>query len=119
MQSRPAIGPFLYLPVEVASRELHAKLLLAYLAVALGYEVIIGWKSAINRNLRAMPPGIVMFKTLTARDGKAMARARAAGHRIAALDEEVPGLVATKQKLRWQRAGLPCRALPPARIPPA
>jgi surface carbohydrate biosynthesis protein len=94
-------GPFLYLPIEVASRELHAKLLLSYFAVDRGYEVIVGWKRVINNNLRAMPPGIVMFKTLTARDGVAMAKARAAGHRIAALDEEVPGLVATKQKLRW------------------
>jgi len=95
------IGPFLYLPIEVASRELHAKLLLSYFAVDRGYEVIVGWKRVINKNLRAMPPGIVMFKTLTARDGAAMAKARAAGHRIVALDEEVPGLVATKQKLRW------------------
>ena len=95
------IGPFLYLPIEVASRELHAKLLLSYFAVDRGYEVVVGWKRVINKNLRAMPPGIVMFKTLTARDGAAMAKARAAGHRIAALDEEVPGLVATKQKLRW------------------
>jgi surface carbohydrate biosynthesis protein len=95
------VGPFLYLPIEVASRELHAKLLLSYFAVDRGYEVVVGWKRVINKNLRAMPPGIVMFKTLTARDGEAMAKARAAGHRIAALDEEVPGLVATKQKLRW------------------
>jgi surface carbohydrate biosynthesis protein len=101
MQPRPAIGPFLYLPIEVASRELHAKLLLSYFAVDRGYEVVVGWKRVINKNLRAMPPGIIMFKTLTARDGAAMAKARAAGHRIAALDEEVPGLVATKQKLRW------------------
>jgi surface carbohydrate biosynthesis protein len=95
------IGPFLYLPIEVASRELHAKLLLAYFAVGMGYEVIIGWKRMINKNFRYMPPGIVVFKTLTARDGAAMAKARVAGHRVAAIDEEVPGLVATTQKLRW------------------
>jgi surface carbohydrate biosynthesis protein len=45
-----------------------------------------------------------MFKTLTANDGEVMAKARAAGHRVAAIDEEVPGLVATKQKLRWVAA---------------
>jgi surface carbohydrate biosynthesis protein len=99
--SRRPIGPFLYLPIEVASRELHAKLLLAYFAVASGYEAVIGWKRMINKNLRYMPPGLVMFKTMTANDGAAMAEARAAGHRVAAIDEEVPGLVATKQKLRW------------------
>jgi surface carbohydrate biosynthesis protein len=99
-EDRP-LAPFLYLPIEVASRELHGKLLLTYFAVALGYEVVIGWKRLMNRNLRYMPPGIVLFKTLTARDGQAMAEARAAGHRIVAIDEEVPGLVATKQRLRW------------------
>jgi surface carbohydrate biosynthesis protein len=101
--SRP-IGPFLYLPIEVASRELHAKLLLAYFAVARGCEAVIGWKRMINRNLGYMPPGLVMFKTLTANDGEVMRKACAAGHRVAAIDEEVPGLVATKQKLRWVAA---------------
>jgi surface carbohydrate biosynthesis protein len=101
MPQRRTIGPYLYLPVEVASRELHAKLLLTYFAVRMGYEVVIGWKKLINQNLSQMPPGIVVFKTLTLGDGRAMVRARAAGHAIAAIDEEVPGLVATKQKLRW------------------
>ncbi|MGH6930722.1 MAG: hypothetical protein ACREEV_20575, partial [Dongiaceae bacterium] len=73
--SRRPIGPFLYLPIEVASRELHAKLLLAYFAVASGYEAVIGWKRMINKNLRCMPPGLVMFKTMTANDGAAMAEA--------------------------------------------
>ena len=93
--------PFLYLPIEVASRELHAKLLLSYFAVEQGYEVVIGWKRMMNKNVRYMPPGIVMFKTLTGNDAMAMRAARAAGHRIAVIDEEVPGLVAMTQKLRW------------------
>ncbi len=103
MQSGGATGPFLYLPIEVASRELHAKLLLTYFAIDAGLEVVIGWKRLMNKNLRYMPPGIVVFKTLTSNDGTAMQEARAAGHRIAAIDEEVPGLVTMKQKLRWVR----------------
>ena len=101
MAANGTTGPFLYLPIEVASRELHAKLLLAWFAVGLGFEVVIGWKRMINRNLRFMPPGIVVFKTLTVNDGEVMAEARAAGHAVAAIDEEVPGLVTLKQKLRW------------------
>lgn len=104
MQSSAATGPFLYLPIEVASRELRAKLLLTYFAVDAGFEVVIGWKRLMNKNLRYMPPGIVVFKTLTGKDGRAMREARAAGHRIAAIDEEVPGLVTMKQRLRWVRA---------------
>lgn len=94
-------NPFLYLPVEVAARELDAKLLLAAFAVGAGYEVIIGQKWLMQRNFGRMPPGIVLFKTLTAVDAKAMQAARAAGHRIASIDEEIPGLVARNEGLRW------------------
>ena len=101
MSTNGATRPFLYLPIEVASRELHAKLLLTCFAVERGFEVVIGWKRMMNKNLRYMPPGIVMFKTLTVNDAIAMQEAKRAGHCIAAIDEEVPGLVTMKQKLRW------------------
>jgi surface carbohydrate biosynthesis protein len=94
-------NPFLYLPVEVAARELDAKLLIAACAVSAGYEAIIGQKWLMQRNFRRVPPGIVLFKTLTMVDAKAMAAAHAAGHRIAAIDEEIPGLVARNEGLRW------------------
>jgi surface carbohydrate biosynthesis protein len=101
MSTNGATRPFLYLPIEVASRELHAKLLLTYFAVEMGFEVVIGWKRMMNKNLRYMPPGVVMFKTLTVNDAAAMQEAKGAGHGVAAIDEEVPGLVTMKQKLRW------------------
>ena len=94
-------NPFLYLPVEVAARELDAKLLLAAVAVGAGYEVIIGQKWLMQRNFGRMPAGIVLFKTLTAIDFKAMQAAHAAGHRIASIDEEIPGLIARNEGLRW------------------
>ena len=94
-------NPFLYLPVEVAARELDAKLLIAAVAVGAGYEVVIGQKWLMQRNFGRMPPGIVLFKTLTAVDAKAMQAAHAAGHRIASIDEEIPGLVARNEGLRW------------------
>ena len=92
---------FLYLPVEVAARELDGKLLLAAFAVGAGYEVVIGQKWLMQRNFARMPAGIVLFKTLTAVDAKAMQAAHAAGHRIASIDEEIPGLVARTEGLRW------------------
>jgi len=98
---RTVTNPFLYLPVEVAARELDAKLLIAAFAVGAGYEAIIGQKWLMQRNFGRMPPGIVLFKTLTAIDAQAMQAAHAAGHRIASIDEEIPGLVARNEGLRW------------------
>jgi surface carbohydrate biosynthesis protein len=96
--------PFLYLPIEVSARELDAKLLIAFFAVDAGYEVILGQKWLMQRNLGRMPPGIVLFKTLTAVDAKSMRAAHAQGHRIAAIDEEIPGLIARNEGLRWVSA---------------
>ena len=99
--SRARTGPYLYLPIEVSARELDAKLLIASFAVNRGFEVVLGQKWLMQRNLASMPPGIVLFKTLTTRDAKAMRQAHAHGHRIAAIDEEVPGIVTRSEGLRW------------------
>jgi surface carbohydrate biosynthesis protein len=89
------------MPMEIASRELDSRLLLASLAVARGYEVVLGQKWLIERNIGAMPPGLYLSKTLTGRDGLAMAEAKRLGYRVAAIDEELPGLVMSAEQLRW------------------
>ena len=99
--SPKSVGPYLYLPIEIASRELDSRVLLALLGMSFGMEVILGRKRLLHRNLRHMPKGIVLFKTLTARDAEAMNDANAVGHGTVALDEEVPGLVATQEGLKW------------------
>ncbi len=98
---RIAASPFLYLPIEISARELDAKLLIAFFAVEAGYEVILGQKWLMQRNAGRMPPGTVLFKTLTAIDAKSMQAAHAHGHRIAVIDEEIPGLIAHNEGLRW------------------
>jgi surface carbohydrate biosynthesis protein len=91
----------LYLPIEVSARELDSKLLLAHRAAAAGLEAVIGQKWLLQRNIAQMPPGVLLFKTMTTRDAKAMAEARAQGYRIAAIDEEAPGIDARAGNLRW------------------
>ncbi len=98
------IGPIVYLPVEVAAREFESKLLLALFAVSRGFEVVFGQKRLMMRNLPYMPPGVVLFKTLTVRDGRAMERAQRHGHATAAIDEEMMGLVAKEEDFRWVAA---------------
>ena len=94
-------APFLYLPVEVAARELDAKLLTTHFAVAAGFEVIIGQKWLMQKNIGRMPAGIMLFKTLTTVDAGFMRAAREHGHAIASVDEEIPGLIARNEGLRW------------------
>jgi surface carbohydrate biosynthesis protein len=91
----------LYLPMEIASRELDSRLLLSVIALTHGFEVVIGQKWLIESNIRRMPAGIYLSKTMTRRDGESLARARAHGYFPAAIDEEMPGLVTKPEELRW------------------
>ncbi len=91
----------LYMPMEIASRELDSRLLLAVLALARGYEVVLGQKWLIERNVDAMPPGVYLSKSLTQRDARTIMRVQELGYLVAAIEEEVPGLVTTPSELRW------------------
>lgn len=95
------LSRILYMPMEIASRELDSRLLIAALALERGYEVVLGQKWLIERNVESMPAGIYLSKTLTQRDARTMARVRDRGFLVAAIDEEVPGLVAKPNELRW------------------
>ncbi len=91
----------LYLPMEIASRELDARLLLAVIAVERGLEVVLGQKWLMERNVGRMTPGIYLSKTLTVRDAKVLNQARRAGSVTAAIDEEIPGLVVHDKNFWW------------------
>jgi surface carbohydrate biosynthesis protein len=99
MGPRPA--KILYCPMEIASRELDSRLLLATIAAARGFEVVLGQKWLIERNIERMTPGVYLSKTLTVRDAKMLKRAKAAGYMTAAIDEEIPGLVVHDKNFWW------------------
>lgn len=94
-------GPFLYMPMEIASRELDSRLLIALFAVQAGLEVVLGQKWLLQKNARHMPKGFWIFKTLTPGDAKQMTEIKQLGHRISAIDEEMPGLGRGCGRLRW------------------
>jgi surface carbohydrate biosynthesis protein len=95
------MSKFLYMPIEIASRELDSRLLIALFAVNYGVEVFTGQKWLLQKNARWMPKGLWIFKTLTTGDTKQMRRIKKLGHRIAAIDEEIPGLGESEEQLRW------------------
>lgn len=92
---------FLYFPIEIAARELDARLLLAHFAVLGNAEVILGQKWLMETNLTAMPRGVWLFKTLTPRDSRVMRKIKACGHAVAAIDEEVTALAEGTDGLTW------------------
>jgi surface carbohydrate biosynthesis protein len=97
----PKPAKILYCPMEIASRELDSRLLLAAIAAARGFEVVLGQKWLIERNIERMTPGVYLSKTLTVRDAKMLRRAKAAGYVTAAVDEEIPGLVVHDKNFWW------------------
>ncbi|MEZ5830992.1 MAG: hypothetical protein R3D05_07405 [Dongiaceae bacterium] len=97
----PKPAKIFYFPMEMASRELDSRLLLAAIAASRGFEVVLGQKWLIERNIEHMTPGVYLSKTLTVRDAKMLKRAKEAGYITAAIDEEIPGLVVHDRKFWW------------------
>jgi surface carbohydrate biosynthesis protein len=97
----PKPAKIIYFPMEIASRELDSRLLLAAMAAARGFEVVLGQKWLIEDNIERMTPGIYCSKTLTVRDAKMLKRAKQAGYTVVAVDEEMPGLVVQNQDFWW------------------
>ena len=97
----PKPAKIFYFPMEMASRELDSRLLLAAIAASHGFEVVLGQKWLIERNIEYMTPGVYLSKTLTVRDAKMLKRAKDAGYITAAIDEEIPGLVVHDRKFWW------------------
>ena len=89
------------MPIEIAARELDSRLLISLFAAEAGLETIIGPKWLLQKNVKWVPKGFWIFKTLTPGDAKHMRRAQKVGHTISAIDEEMPGLGESSQQLRW------------------
>jgi len=79
------------LPVEVQSRELDAKLLLACVAAENGHTVFFGCRTRLHRMAHRLPTSIYLGKGLTKRALKGFDAMGALGHTVMAWDEE--GLV--------------------------
>ncbi|HEX9397921.1 MAG TPA: surface carbohydrate biosynthesis protein [Burkholderiales bacterium] len=81
--------PIVYLPVEFQAREFDSKTFLAAALAQRGYAVVLGQQWMLLANLDRLPPGAILFKSFNKIHQPAMAAARAAGHRVFALEEEL------------------------------
>lgn len=87
--SKNTMEPIAYLTVEVKHRDLDSRLMIASHLIKAGVSVVIGQQWGMFGNVAALPPGIVLFKTVNEIQAGNMANARALGHLVAATDEEV------------------------------
>lgn len=81
--------PIAYLTVEVKHRELESRLLIAAHMLEAGFPVVVGQQWSLFENVAALPPGVVLFKTVNDIQALNMQRFREHGHLVAATDEEV------------------------------
>ncbi|TAL00182.1 MAG: hypothetical protein EPO08_14500 [Rhodospirillaceae bacterium] len=81
--------PIAYLAMEIKQRELDSRLLIAANLVKAGLPVVLGQQWSLFKNAAALPPGLVLFKTVNNIQASNMRNFRAQGHLVAATDEEV------------------------------
>ena len=81
----------LYLPIEIYSRELHAKLYLAYEASKNGWIVVIGPEYDVNKLARYLPCGVYFGNGFHKKATKVSKIMKKSGHFVILQDEE--GLV--------------------------
>ncbi len=78
----------LTIPVEILSRELDAKLLLACVAAERGFSVILGFKWELRQRMASLPRSIYVGGNITTRHMELCGRLKKLGHTITCWDEE-------------------------------
>ena len=78
-----------YLTCELKSRDLDSRLLLAAHLLKSGHDVVVGQQWSMFQNVATCPKGLFLFKTANRIQTHNMRYARAHGHMVVAMDEEV------------------------------
>lgn len=79
---------WLYLPIEIANRELNSKLLIALEAKKRGYKILFGAGHDLLRLLLCSKPGVVIVKDSAGYNYEKFKKLRLNGHKIVVHDEE-------------------------------
>ncbi len=90
----------LYMLVEETNRELASRVLIATAAAARGITCFIIPQWFAWENLAALPPGIMVFKGNNRAQSSHMRDARAAGHQVASIEEEILGVTDASEIMR-------------------
>ncbi len=88
---------FVVIPVEVQVRELPGRLMVAAIAAARGYDVLLGHDRVIRRLAPHLPKGILFDKSLGAATERKIARYHKLGFKLTSVDEEATGFYANPE----------------------
>ena len=83
------INPVVYIPLELKSRDLDSRLILAVELINKGLNIVIGQQWSLSKNIFNVPQGLFLFKTVNEIQATQMVDAVDAGHIVSATDEEV------------------------------
>ncbi len=79
---------YLYIPIEIFTRELKGAMLLSLVAVKYGWNVVVGGKQSIFPVLDKLPEGVVLLKSVVPGEIKLQKKIISYGHKIVSLDAE-------------------------------
>jgi surface carbohydrate biosynthesis protein len=91
----------LYILIEESFRELRSRLLITQAALAEGFKVVLGQQWWFAANFANLPRGTVLFKGNNSVQTNVMRNAKAAGHKVASIEEEIFGLCDAEAILPW------------------
>ena len=80
--------PFILLPIETKAREFHAKLLLICFAAENDFNIILGDQNEMNRNMKCLPRGIFIDKSIAITKIKSFQKKKKVGNCVVAWCEE-------------------------------
>jgi len=98
---------YLYLPVEIGSRELNAKLLTAASAAERGFTVLFGFQYHLFQNHEKLPPGLFFSKGSNRIYLKFVPEIRKSGHAFVASEEENFGYCLNEAPVAFNPTELP------------
>jgi surface carbohydrate biosynthesis protein len=92
---------YLYILIEESFRELRSRLLTTQIALNRDFKVILGQQWWFTANFANLPRGTALFKGNNSVQAAVMGAAKAAGHQIASIEEEIFGLCTADVILPW------------------
>jgi len=99
---------YFYIPIEIKTREFHAKTLLACVTAESGLNVVLGQKEALRKQITHLPKGIILYHGINENFSRDIQFLSEKGFIVVAQDEE--GLVYFNPEF-YQKFRISCNSI--------